>query len=122
VIPETHYATTADGVSIAYQVTGTGPPDIVLSNASYTSNVDLQWEWPVSATLLRGLAERGRLLLFDRRGTGLSDSVSADHLPSLEARMDRHPRRDGCIGLRPGHRCRLRGRGGSQLPVRRYLP
>jgi hypothetical protein len=52
VIPETHYATTADSVSIAYQVTGTGPPDIVLSNASYTSNVDLQWEWPVSATLL----------------------------------------------------------------------
>src|SRR5262245_27868553 len=40
------------------------------------------------ASYLRGVAERGRLLLFDRRGTGLSDRVSGDHLPTLEARMD----------------------------------
>jgi class 3 adenylate cyclase/pimeloyl-ACP methyl ester carboxylesterase len=87
-VPETRYAKTADGVSIAYQVTGTGPPDIVFSNAAYTSNVDLVWERPEIASYLRGVAERGRLLLFDRRGMGLSDRVSGDHLPTLEARMD----------------------------------
>jgi pimeloyl-ACP methyl ester carboxylesterase len=87
-VPETRYAKTADGVSIAYQVTGTGPPDIVLSQAAYTANVDLVWEWPDTAWILHGVAARGRLLLFDRRGMGLSDRVSGDHLPTLEARMD----------------------------------
>jgi class 3 adenylate cyclase/pimeloyl-ACP methyl ester carboxylesterase len=87
-IPETRYATTTDGVSIAYQVTGSGPPDFVVVNASYISNVELIWEWSVMASLLRGLEARGRLMLFDRRGTGLSDSVSGEHLPTLETRMD----------------------------------
>ena len=87
-IPETRYATTADHVSIAYQDMGSGPPDVVLIQSPYTSNVELTWEWPPTAYFLRGLAARGRLLLFDRRGTGLSDSVSADRLPTLEARMD----------------------------------
>jgi len=87
-IPETRYATTADGVSIAYQIAGSGPPDIVFVNAAYLSNVELVWGWPPSASLLHGLAAHGRLLLFDRRGTGLSDKVSADRLPTLEARMD----------------------------------
>jgi pimeloyl-ACP methyl ester carboxylesterase len=87
-IPETRYATTTDSVSIAYQVTGSGPPDIVLANSAYISNVELVWEWPFMASFLRGLASRGRLVLFDRRGTGLSDSVSGPRLPTLEARMD----------------------------------
>jgi class 3 adenylate cyclase len=87
-IPETRYAATADGVSIAFQVAGSGPPDIVFVNAAYVSNVELVWEWQVMTSFLRGLASRGRLVLFDRRGTGLSDSVSGEHLPTLEARMD----------------------------------
>jgi class 3 adenylate cyclase/pimeloyl-ACP methyl ester carboxylesterase len=87
-VPETRYATTADGVSIAYQVVGSGPPDIVFINSAYISNVELVWEWAVAAPFLRGLASRGRLIPFDRRGTGLSDSVSGDRLPTLEARMD----------------------------------
>jgi class 3 adenylate cyclase/pimeloyl-ACP methyl ester carboxylesterase len=87
-IPETRYATTTDSVSIAYQVTGSGPPDIVLANSAYISNVELVWEWPFMASFLRGLASRGRLVLFDRRGTGLSDGVSGPRLPTLEARMD----------------------------------
>ncbi len=86
--PETRYATTTDSVSIAYQVTGSGPPDIVFVNSAYVSNVELVWEWPFLASFLRGLASRGRLLLFDRRGTGLSDSVSGERLPTLDARMD----------------------------------
>jgi class 3 adenylate cyclase/pimeloyl-ACP methyl ester carboxylesterase len=87
-IPETQYATTADHVSIAYQVTGSGPPDIVLIGSSFTSNVDLVWEWPETARWLREFAARGRLVLFDRRGAGLSDCVSEERLPTLEARMD----------------------------------
>jgi class 3 adenylate cyclase len=75
-------------VSIAYQVTGSGTPDIVVANSAWVSNVELVWEWPFLASFLRGLAARGRLVLFDRRGTGLSDSVSGERLPTLEARMD----------------------------------
>ena len=69
-IPETRYASTADGVSIAYQVTGSGPPDIVFVNSGYSSNVELVWEWKGLAPFLRGLEARGRLMLFDRRGSG----------------------------------------------------
>ena len=87
-IPEVRYATTSDGASIAFQVLGSGPPDIVFINSSYVSNVELVWEWAPIASFLRGLAQRGRLILFDRRGTGLSDKVRADHFPTLEARMD----------------------------------
>jgi class 3 adenylate cyclase/pimeloyl-ACP methyl ester carboxylesterase len=87
-IPETRYATTADGVSIAYQVLGEGPLDIVAVNSAFLSHLELVWEWPFQASIFRGLAERGRLVVFDRRGAGLSDKVSGDHLPTLEARMD----------------------------------
>ena len=86
--PGTKYAKTIDGVHIAYQVLGSGPTDIVVIPSSYVSNLELAWEWPYTATLLRGLAARGRLVQFDRRGTGLSDGVDANALPSLEARMD----------------------------------
>ena len=57
-------------------------------NSGYSSNVELVWEWKGLAPFLRGLEARGRLMLFDRRGSGLSDSVSGEHLPTLEARMD----------------------------------
>jgi len=87
-VPETRYTTTADGVSIAYQVLGDDPPDIVAVNSAFLSHLELAWDWPFQASIFRGLAERGRLVLFDRRGAGLSDKVSGDHLPTLEARMD----------------------------------
>ncbi len=54
-LPETHYATTADGVRIAYQVVGEGPPDVVFVGP-FTSHVELGWESPVSGPLLRRLA------------------------------------------------------------------
>ncbi|MFI5101473.1 MAG: adenylate/guanylate cyclase domain-containing protein [Actinomycetes bacterium] len=87
-IPRTRYAETADGVHVAYQVVGDGPVDVVAILSSFMSNVELVWEWPPAARLLRGLGTRARLLLFDRRGTGLSDGVNADAVPSLDARMD----------------------------------
>ena len=87
-VPRTSYAKTADGVHIAYQVCGTGPLDLVLVNCAYGSNIELGWEWHAVANGLRWLAGRGRLLNFDRRGTGLSDGVSGAARPSVEARMD----------------------------------
>jgi class 3 adenylate cyclase len=87
-IPETRYARTKDGVHIAYQVLGAGPVDLVYVNSSFTSDVELMWEWAPYAEWLRGLSAHGRLIVFDRRGTGLSDGVTADALPSLDARMD----------------------------------
>ena len=87
-IPETRYAKTADGVHIAYQVLGEGPVDVVFANSAYISNVEIGWEWDETRSMFHWLASRGRLVLFDRRGTGLSDSVSGESLPTLEARMD----------------------------------
>jgi class 3 adenylate cyclase len=86
--PETRYAETVDGVFIAYQVLGEGPWTIVLICSPFVSNVELAWEWPFLADQYRRLSGLGRLVLFDRRGAGLSDRVSGDQLPTLDARMD----------------------------------
>ena len=83
-VPQTRYAKSA-GVSIAYQVVGDGPIDLVLV-PGWVSNVDVVWEEPRLARLLTRLASFSRLILFDKRGTGLSDRVS--DMPSLEVRMD----------------------------------
>ena len=87
-IPETRYTYTVDGVAIAYQVLGEGSPSIVFANSAWSSNVEISWEWSLTASLYRGLAGLGTLVMFDRRGAGLSDRVSGDRLPTLEARMD----------------------------------
>jgi pimeloyl-ACP methyl ester carboxylesterase len=86
-IPETRYAKTADGVHIAYQTTGDGPVDIVCVLA-WTTHIELIWKEPALARFLTRLAGSSRLILFDKRGTGLSDRVPDDRLPSLEVRMD----------------------------------
>ena len=85
--PETRYAKTADGVNIAYQVTGDGPVDIVFV-MGWTSHIELMWAEPSLALFLGRLATFSRLILFDKRGMGLSDRVSPERLPSLEVRMD----------------------------------
>ena len=85
--PETRYAKTADGVNIAYQVAGDGPIDIVFV-MGWTSHIELMWAEPSLARFLSRLASFSRLILFDKRGMGLSDRVSEDRLPSLEVRMD----------------------------------
>jgi pimeloyl-ACP methyl ester carboxylesterase len=84
--PQTHYARSGD-VSIAYQVVGSGALDLVL-NHGWVSNIDLQWEEPHLATFLTRLASFARLITFDKRGTGLSDRVAVNELPTLEQRMD----------------------------------
>jgi pimeloyl-ACP methyl ester carboxylesterase len=82
--PETRYARSGD-VNIAYQVLGKGPRDLVLV-MGWVSNLELVWEEPALARFLTRLASFTRLILFDKRGTGLSDRVA--DLPSLEVRMD----------------------------------
>jgi len=83
-IPETRYARSGD-VSIAYQVTGDGPFDIVFI-PPFTSHVELAWGVPTIASFNRRLASFCRLIRFDKRGTGMSDPVTG--APSLEERMD----------------------------------
>jgi pimeloyl-ACP methyl ester carboxylesterase len=83
---ETQYARSGD-VNIAYQVTGDGPRDLVYV-PGWVSNIELMWEEPAMARFLERLASFSRLILFDKRGTGLSDRVSNDELPTLEQRMD----------------------------------
>ena len=87
VIPETRYAKTADGYHIAYQTLGDGPTDIV-PVATYFSNIEHDWEEPGIAHRRRSFAEMGRLIVFDARGSGLSDRVTGDQLPTLEERID----------------------------------
>jgi class 3 adenylate cyclase len=84
--PETRYARSGD-VNIAYQVVGDGPLDLVLV-FGWISNIELAWEEPHLRRFLDRLASFSRLILFDKRGTGLSDRVSLNDLPTLEQRMD----------------------------------
>ena len=81
---ETKYAKSG-GVNIAYQVTGDGPFDLVLV-PGWVSHVENAWEEPSFARFLYRLSSFCRLILLDRRGTGMSDPVAA--LPTLEQRMD----------------------------------
>ena len=86
-VPETRYARTADGVHVAYQVVGDGPVDMVFV-MGWVTNVEAMWDEPNFARFLDRLASFSRLILFDKRGVGLSDRVPDDRLPDLETRMD----------------------------------
>ena len=83
-VPETRYTKSGD-VNIAYQVVGNAPRDLVLI-PGWVSNIEVFWEEPSVARFLRRLASFSRLILFDKRGTGLSDRVT--DMPGLEVRMD----------------------------------
>jgi len=78
------YARSGD-VNIAYQVTGDGPFDLVLVSGFF-SHIEIDWEYPEYARFLERLGSFSRLILFDKRGTGLSDRGVG--LPDLETRMD----------------------------------
>jgi class 3 adenylate cyclase/dienelactone hydrolase len=82
--PETRYAKSGD-VSIAYQVFGSGPLDLVFV-PGFVSNVDFWWEEPEWAVFFSRLSTFSRLILFDKRGTGLSDRDVG--IATLEERMD----------------------------------
>ncbi len=84
--PETHYAQSED-VNIAYQVVGSGDLDIVFV-MGWISHLEYFWEHHLFASFLNRLASFSRLILFDKRGTGLSDRVPLSELPTLEQRMD----------------------------------
>jgi pimeloyl-ACP methyl ester carboxylesterase len=83
--PVTRYARAGD-VNIAYQVVGDGPVDLVLAYGM-ASNVEVFWEEPSLAAFFRRLSEFTRLILFDRRGCGLSDRHDMTATPTLEERM-----------------------------------
>src|SRR5499427_2857173 len=85
-LPETRF-TRSGNVHIAYQVTGEGPLDLVYV-PGWVSHVELAWEEPTLARFLGRLGSFSRLILFDKRGTGLSDRVPNEALPTLEERMD----------------------------------
>lgn len=84
-MPETHYAASG-GVQIAYQAFGEGPELVWVPG--WVSQLDLYWEEPALARFLRRLATLTHVVVFDRRGLGLSDRVRIESLPTLEARMD----------------------------------
>lgn len=84
--PRTRYARSG-AYSIAYQVVGDGDQNVVFI-PGFVSHLDLQWEVPEMASFFRRLAGGRRLIIFDKRGTGLSDRVPPDRLPTIEERMD----------------------------------
>jgi pimeloyl-ACP methyl ester carboxylesterase/DNA-binding winged helix-turn-helix (wHTH) protein len=84
--PETMYAR-SDDVNIAYQVIGNGPLDLVFV-MGWVSHLEYFWREANFARFLSRLASFSRLILFDKRGTGLSDRVPIEQLPTLEQRMD----------------------------------
>jgi class 3 adenylate cyclase len=85
--PETRYVKTPDGAHIAFQVFGDGPFDLVYV-PGFASNVEYMWRVEPFARGLRRLGSFARVVVFDRRGTGLSDRIDETNLPTLEARMD----------------------------------
>jgi pimeloyl-ACP methyl ester carboxylesterase/class 3 adenylate cyclase len=85
-VPPVRYAESGD-LSIAYQVLGDGPGDLIYV-PGWMSNIEVMWEEPILASILRRLATFSRLIVFDKRGTGLSDAVPLNELPGLEERMD----------------------------------
>ena len=84
--PETKYVQNGD-VNIAYQVVGSGKTDIVFV-MGWISHLEYFWKHHLFASFLERLASFSRLILFDKRGTGLSDRVPLSELPTLEQRME----------------------------------
>lgn len=85
--PETRYSRSADGVHIAYQVLGDADLDLVVS-PGYVSHLEHSWEDPQMARFLRRLASFSRLIVFDKRGTGMSDRSADEDAPLLEDRVN----------------------------------
>lgn len=84
-VPETRFARTASGSTIAYQVFGEGPVTIT-SIPPMAQNIEMAWDWPAIRRMLEGFASFSRFIAFDKRGTGMSDR-SLD-IPGLDERVD----------------------------------
>jgi hypothetical protein len=112
---ETRYAR-SDGVSIAYQVVGEGPTDLILV-PGFVSHVEVAWEEPRLAHFLGRLAAFSRLIVFDKRGTGMSDPV--DSVPSSRRSAGRPGGRSDCETAKQGLATRrsVADSGRPSLPV-----
>ena len=86
-IPETRYVASQEGGYVAYQVFGSGPPDLVFIT-HWVTNVDAMWEEPTLAAYMQRLASFSRVICFDKRGSGVSDPVSLASLPTIEQWSD----------------------------------
>ena len=84
--PPVRYAKSGD-INIAYQLSEANGPDLVYVSG-WISHLDLMWEDQYQAQFLHRLSQFSRLIMFDKRGVGLSDRVSIEHLPTMEQRMD----------------------------------
>lgn len=85
--PDTRYLTTPDGVHIGYQTFGQGGDDLVF-NDGWMSNLDANWDIPEWAGFQRALARRARVIMFDRRGFGVSDRPTSADALALEKSVD----------------------------------
>jgi len=84
--PQTQYAMVGDD-HIAYQVFGQGDIDLLYTSGT-GDPIELRWDWPPYASFLRRLGALARVIMFDRRGSGSSDSASGETLPSWERWAD----------------------------------
>jgi pimeloyl-ACP methyl ester carboxylesterase len=119
-IPETRYAKSED-CHIAYQVVGKGPLDVVFI-PDFVSHVEHDWDDPRPAHFYRRLASFARFILFDERGTGMSDPVPVEELPTLEQRMGRRASGHGRCGIGASGAGRCLGGRTAKSPVRRHSP
>jgi class 3 adenylate cyclase len=88
-LPETRYARQG-GLHLAYQILGEGPPDLLLLD-QWFSHMEAQWDVPPVAEFRERLASFGRLIMYDKRGSGLSDPIPTSDLPTIEEWMDDVP-------------------------------
>ena len=119
--PDTRYVRRPDGVSIAYQVFGSGPIDLLYAQG-WVSHLDLQWTDPGFTRFLRRLGSFARVITFDKPGTGLSDPMP--QIATLEERVDDMRRVLDAAGSRAGRAVRrspraVRPRSCSPRPSRR---
>ena len=85
--PGTRYARNGP-IHLAYQVLGSGPPDLLVVNSGPNSHVDYMWAEPSVARFLRRLASFSRLIVYDSRGVGLSDPVPGSAVPTMDEQVD----------------------------------
>jgi pimeloyl-ACP methyl ester carboxylesterase len=81
-VPETRYVAVGEA-DVAYQVFGNGPSDLLYAGGM-GSHIEVYWQWPSFAEQMRRLSAFSRVILFDRRGAGLSDAVGRNAMPTWE--------------------------------------
>ena len=119
-VPETRWARTVDGACIAYQDIGEGPVTLLVVHG-WVSHLEVYWEQPRYVRFLRRLSRNMRVLVFDKRGIGMSDRVSGS--PDLGVLLDDVRAVHGRRRRREGGPARLgRAGAGARRVLRRDLP